>query len=60
MENETQSENMFINEIGQIAKIIDKEMTIFERMKVNKDNLKRVGLAVIFYLAAMLVFAIFL
>ena len=60
MENETQSENIFINEIGHIAKIIDKEMTIFERMKVNKENLKRVGLAVIFYLISMLVFAIFL
>ena len=60
MENETQSEDMIISEIGHIAKIIDNEMTIFERMKVNKKNLKKVGLAVIFYLGTMLVFAIFL
>jgi len=60
MENETQSKNIYINEIGNIAKMIDKEMTIFERMKIKSDSLKKMGFALFFYLVTMIIFALFL
>lgn len=57
MENETQSESSYTNEIGTIAKMIDKEMTILERMKIKSNSLKKIGLAVFFYFITMIIFA---
>ena len=50
-------QDAFPDEIGSIARILDGEMTTFERMKITRHNLIRVSGAVIFYLIMMLIFA---
>ena len=49
-----------VNEIGYIARLIDQEMTIFERMRIKKTTLARIAGAMLFYLVIMSVFAILL
>ena len=51
METET---NVNIDEIGYIAKMLDSELTIFERMKIKKSSLKKVSGAIVFYLTTMI------
>ena len=60
MENMDIQENMFVEDIGQVAKRIDIELTMLERMKIKKSTLKRIMSAVIIYIIAMLVFTILL
>ena len=60
MDNNNIQENMPINDIGNIAKILDTEMTVLERMKIKKSTLLRMLGAGIVYLAAMSLFSIFL
>jgi len=60
-ENDTQEEiNFSINEIGYIARLIDQEMTIYDRMKLKKTTLVRIAGALLIYLITMSVFAILL
>lgn len=54
METET---NVNIDEIGYIAKTLDFELTIFERMKIKKSSLKKISGAIVFYLTTMLLFS---
>ena len=42
-----------INEIGYIAKKIDIEMTILERMKIKKSTMKRITMALGIYFTTM-------
>ena len=50
-------QDSFPDEIGSIARILDGEMTTFERMKITRQNLIRVSFAIIFYIIMMLIFA---
>jgi hypothetical protein len=45
-----------INEIGYIARKIDIEMTILERMKIKKSTLKRITIALGIYFVTMFLF----
>ena len=55
MENEIR-----IDEIGYIARLIDNELTIFERMKIKKSTVFRIFGALIIYSLTMLSFVLFL
>ena len=52
--------NISIDEIGSIARIIDAELTIFERMKIKKRSFKKLSGAIVFYLTIMIFFSIYL
>ena len=52
--------NINIDEIGYIAKLIDQEMTISERMKLKKTTIARIACAVAIYMIIMIVFTIIL
>ena len=60
MDNNNIQGNMLINDVGNIAKIIDTEMTVLERMKIKKSTLFRILGAGIVYLLMMSLFSIFL
>ncbi len=60
MDNENIQSNILINEIGSLAKIIDAEMTIVERMKIKKKTLVRLFGALIFYLVTIAFFTVVL
>jgi len=60
MDNDNIQENMPIGDIGSIARIIDTEMTILERMKIKKSTLLRMVGAAVVYLTMMSLFSIFL
>jgi len=49
-----------VDEIGYIAKIIDRDMTIFERMKVNKNTIKKMFIAIWIYIIIMIVLSLIL
>jgi len=49
-----------LGEVGKIARFIDSEMTIFERMKIKKTSLIKISFALLFYVIMMIVFSIFL
>jgi len=53
-------ETTYLDEIGTLAKLIDSEMTVFERMKVRKESLIKIAIALVFYIFMMAVFAIFI
>lgn len=55
MENE-----IIMDEVGYLAKLIDTEMTIFERMKIKKSTLKRMAFAMLIYTGVMLTFLVVL
>lgn len=44
--------------IGQIAQLLDAEYTIFDRMKIKKETIKRIGYASLIYISIMILFAI--
>jgi len=44
--------------MGSMAMIIDTEMTILERMKINKKTLMRLFGALMFYLVVMTIFTV--
>ena len=60
MENENIKENIMIDEIGYLAKYIDTEFTIIERMKLNKTSLFRIFYALLIYVATMIIFVFIL
>ena len=53
MENE-----IVVDEVGYFAKLIDEEMTIFERMKIKKSTLKRMAFAMLIYSTVMITFSL--
>ena len=55
MENDEIQNNEIFNEIGYIARQIDTEMTIFERMKITKSTMQRVLMALGIYLITMVI-----
>ena len=60
MENENQEKNLLVDEIGHFARLLDKDMTIIERMKIKKSTRNRIVGAVTIYIATMIVFTLFL
>ena len=60
MDNDNIQRNMSINDIGIIARTIDTEMTMLERMKIKKRILLRMLGAAVIYLTIMFIFSIFL
>ncbi len=59
MEEEYDS-SYIMDDVGKIARFIDSEMTIFERMKIKKTSLIKISFALLFYVITMIVFSIFL
>lgn len=55
-----ENENITIDEIGNIARYLDTELSIFERMKIKKRSMVRISGALIFYTTMMIIFSIFL
>jgi hypothetical protein len=53
MESETS-----IDEVGYVARLIDTEMTILERMKIKKSTMYRIIGALSIYSITMIIFAI--
>jgi hypothetical protein len=60
MDTDNIQRNMSINDIGSIARTLDTELTIFERMKIKKSILLRMLGAAVVYLTIMSLFSIFL
>ena len=60
MDNTNVQGNMSINDVGNIARILDTEMTVLERMKIKKSTLFRLLGAAVVYLTLMSLFSIFL
>lgn len=58
MENENIENNIMIDEIGYLAKYIDTEFTIIERMKLKKATLFRIFCALLIYVATMIMFVL--
>lgn len=56
MENENIQNEISANEIGYIAKLIDTEMTIIERMKIKKSTVYRIIGALTIYSITMTLF----
>ena len=52
--------NVPIGDVGSIARILDTEMTVLERMKIKKSTLFRMVGAAVVYLTMMSLFSIFL
>ena len=47
-------------EIGMIARQIDETKTVFERMKLEKDQIKRIATSLVLYAAVLLLFELLL
>ena len=60
MDNDNIQESVPIDVIGNIARTLDTEMTILERMKIKKSTLFRIIGAAVVYLTIMSLFSIFL
>ena len=60
MDNENVQSNVPIDDVGNIARIIDAEMTMLERMKIKKSTIFRMIGATVVYLIMMSLFSIFL
>lgn len=60
MEYKNIQNEIITNEIGHIARILDTEMTMFERMKIKKRSIKKIFGALIFYTGVMTLFVLVL
>jgi len=60
MDNYEILDSLSVEEIGKWAKFLDTEKTIFERMKIKKRTLVRLGGALALYLAVMVSFTVIL
>ena len=60
MNNDNVQWNIPIDDVGSIARTLDAEMTVLERMKIKKSTLFRIIGAVVVYLTMMSLFSIFL
>lgn len=49
-----------IMKIGQLARILDAEYSMLERMRIKKETLKRLGYAFLLYIIIMIFFTILL
>jgi len=58
--NDNVQGNIPINDVGSIARTLDAEMTVLERMKIKKSTLFRIIGALVVYLTMMSIFSIFL
>jgi hypothetical protein len=47
-------------EIGMIARQLDETKTVYERMKLEKDQLKRIAISLILYVVVLLLFKLLL
>lgn len=47
-----------INDIGYIAKLIDKKMPLFQRMKIKKSTALKMLTALVFYFIVMMFFSV--
>ena len=56
MENENQQKELVLDEIGYFAKLIDTEMTLFERMKIKNTTRNRIIGAITVYSVTMALF----
>lgn len=59
-ENINEEINFNTNEIGYTARLIDKELTIYARMKVSKSTFVRIVEALLIYIITMSIFSILL
>jgi hypothetical protein len=54
IENDVSSPSLYqMDDIGNRAKFIDSELTIFERMRIPRSTIYRIGLAITFYFVTM-------
>jgi hypothetical protein len=60
MEDEFIENEISIDEIGYIAKIIDSNMTSLERMKIKKETIKKMFYAFFIYTFIMILLVLFL
>jgi hypothetical protein len=60
MENDTVEKNIMIDEIGNLAKFIDTELSVFERMKIKKTTMVRIFWAILVYIVTMIIFTLIL
>lgn len=60
MEEIRKSDGIMEDEIGTIARALDREMTAFERMKLRKSTIYRLAVASLVYAGAMALMAAFL
>ncbi len=60
MENDNIKKNIIIDEIGYLAKFIDTELSVFERMKIKKTTMIRIFWAILIYIATMIIFTLIL
>jgi len=49
--------DLYVDNIGYIAQLMDTEMTIFERMKIKRQTLKKITGAIGIYFLVMSLFA---
>ena len=50
--------NVNFDEVGHIAKMLDTELTIFERMNIKKSTVKKMFVALGIYSTIMFIFAV--
>lgn len=60
MENLKKKSKLMEDEIGAIARTLDREMTVFERMRINGKTIYRLLVASFIYAGAMALMAAFL
>lgn len=48
------------DEIGAIAKLLDNEKTVAERVKLKRKTLKKLGIVLVFYAGAIVLMGVFL
>jgi hypothetical protein len=60
MEDENIYQETTVDEIGYLAKLIDTNLSIFERMKIKKTTLKKIAGALLIYSATMITFILIL
>jgi len=60
MQIEKNQYEKMINEIGYLAKKLDAEMTILERMKIKKSTIHRISIAIGIYLSIITIFSFIL
>jgi len=60
MDDENIYQDPSIDEIGYLAKLVDTNLSIFERMKIKKTTLKKLFGALIIYSATMIMFTLIL
>ncbi len=47
-----------MDEVGYLAKLLDEEMSVFERMKIKRSTLKRMAFALLIYISVMITFSL--